>query len=376
MNDVVNPPEPRSLATVLQSLRQSFPDALFGGYGWERLLGRASSVPASLISTTFGFEVRLRSPRPAADFCVTLKAGSDNASEYLNFPPVDEYYGTSETGESSLGNPKRDSQRCQANKALSCLLAEIARDGSFASEALKVPVIILEYDVVETELGQNPAPGVFWGLAEHVGPEQMEGMVQLLDIVQLQPSGRSVNDSRTATLQRIAEATMPYGRISQVGTFLGRKTRNFRINIKMEDRSGIGECLGDIGWPGNVDRVVDTVSIFDLENLSFGVSLDVCADGVGPRMGLEVAAKGGWITTRYAHWQPLIEVFVANGWCPEDKAMGLKQWCGFLRLYGPEMYMLLKGINHFKINFQDEEDLVAKVYLGACRELARDLGLE
>lgn len=367
-------------------MRSAFPDALFGGDGWQRLLGRAASVPASLISTTFGFELRPGSPERTADFCVTLKAGSDNAAEFLSFPPVEEYDGLCESEEFPQGDPTRDSQRHRANKALTCLLAEIAREEGFAHKILAVPAIILEFDVVATELGQNPAPGVFWGLADDLGPEHMEGIVQMLDIVQMQPveplhkggqtGERKENDARVATLRQIAEATMPYGCISQVGTFLGRETRKFRILIRMEDRLTIGDCLRDVGWPGNIDKVTDTMSRFDLDKLGFGVALDVGTDGVGPRVGLEVAAKGGWIGTRYAQWQPLIEVFVANGWFREDKAMGLKQWCGYMRLFGPEMYMLLKGINHFKISIQDDEFQGAKAYLGACRVLAQDLGFE
>lgn len=266
---------------------------------------------------------------------------------------------------------------------LTCLLAEIARDGSFANEALAVPSIILEYDVVEPEMGKSPAPGIFWGLAEHVGPEHMEGIVQMLDIVQMPPvrslykgGQTSVHDARIATLQRIAEATVPYGRISQVGTFLGRETRKFRILIRIENHLTINACLRAIGWPGNVDKITETVSRFNVENVGFGLALDVGTDGVGPRVGLEVAAKGGWVGTRFAHWQPLIEVLVANGWCREEKAMGLKQWCGYMRLFGPEMHLLLKGINHFKISIQNEEIHEAKAYLGACRVLARDVGFE
>lgn len=386
MNDVAISPEPGSLASELQVVRQAFPTSLFDDDGWQRLLARAASIPASVIETTFGFELRLGRLERAADFCVTLRAGSDNASEFLSFPSVEEHDGLRESEEFRQGGPRHTSQRRLARKALNRLLAEVARDGSFANKALSAPFIILEFDVVEPEFGRSPAPGVFWGLAEHVGPEEMEGIVQMLDIVQLQPAssshkqgqarGRPVNDSRVDTLHRVAETIIPYGRISQVGTFLGRKTSKSRILIHLEDRSSIGECLGDIGWPGNVDKVIDTVSKFDCENLGLGLALDVGTDGVGPRVGLEVAAKGGWHATRFAQWQPLIEVLVANGWCREEKAKGLEQWCGYMRLFGPQLYMLLKGINHFKMSIQNDEFHEAKAYLGACRVLAQDIGFE
>lgn len=386
---MTNPPEPKSFASELQVLCQTFPSSLFDGEGWQRLLARAASVPASLIENTFGFELRLCREERAADFCVTIQAGSDKASEFLNFPPIDKYSGLRGDFDLPPQDSKIDGLGHFDKQILSNLLSEIARDGSFANNAVLNSGIILEFDVVGLELGQNPAPGVFLGLAKHVGSPQMSEVVQLLDIAQTQhpasslynqsdASKRQGKDGRVSTLRSIAEATIPYGRISQVGTFLGRETSMFRVLVRLEERATIGEYLHTIGWSGNVSTVVDVVSRFEFADITFGVALDVAADrgGVGERVGLEVAAKGTWIGTRFEDWQPLVDVLVANEWCREDKAKGLRQWCGFIRLFGPEMYMLLKGINHFKISIQNDQIYDAKAYLGARRVLARELGFE
>ena len=295
MNHVTNPPEPKSLASELQVLRQTFPSSLIDSEGWQRLLARAASVPASLIENTFGFELRLAREERTADFCVTIQAGSNKASEFLRFPQIEKYGGLNDHGDLPPQDPRIDHLGHFDKQTLSNLrnlLSEIARDGSFANTAVLNSGIILEFDVVGLELGRNPAPGVFWGLGDHVGQQQMLGVVQMLDIAETQQpasssnnqvhdSGRPANDARVSTLRRIADATMPYGCISQVGTFLGRETSMFRILVRIKERATIGKYLHTIGWSGNVSTVVDVVSRFEFEDVTFSVALDVAADRGG-----------------------------------------------------------------------------------------------
>ena len=355
-----------SLATELNAMRQAFPDALFdvAGKGWQRLLGRAASVPACLIENAFGFELRLGPIKGGADFCITVEAGSQTASELLSTPPPD---------------VKLTANEATTRHALLDLLTEIDRNGSFAYDAVRSRSVILEYDVVAPELGRNSAPGVFWGLEEHIGPEEMSGTVQLIDIAQA-GSGRPTSDAgqaanpSVATLRRIAEAVAPYGRISQVGTFLGRDRLDFRILARIEQRESVRELLQSVDWCGDIDKVMDVASHFEYENVGFGVSLDVGTKRVGPRLGLEVGYREGWFATRFADWRPLIDVLVAQGWCRENKARGLQQWCGYIPLFGREMYFLLKGINHFKISIQNDEFLGAKAYVGAGLAPAQTIG--
>ena len=386
MNDIDTSTEPRSLATELADVRKAFPSALIDGEGWQHLLARAAAIPASFIENTFGFELRLGESKPAADFCITIQAGSDKATEYLNFPAVKNFCDVTDPDESLQHDLRTIPNESSAVKALTNLLSEIARDGSFANDAVRGGSIILEHDLVETSPGQSRAPGVFWGLAEHIGAEQMGEVVQMLDIASNpamnppfddQPQkGYLANDGRVCVLRDIAEATVPYGRISQVGTFVGRETTALRILVRILEHGSIGEFLSTIGWSGNIDKTIDGVSSFNFENTDFGVSLDVAPNRVGTRIGLEVAARGGWYGTRSVNWRPLIDVLVANRWCRTSKARGLLDWCGYMPLFGRQMYMLLKGINHFKISIRNDELLDAKAYLGACRVPAKEIGFK
>lgn len=377
--------KPRSLASELQVVRGAFPRTLFDGEGWERLLTRAATVPASMIENTFGFELRLGRPERAADFCVSLQAGTDPTSEFLSFPQAEIHGDGASPDEISRERLEIDAKRRLAHESLDKFLSEINREGTLAHDLVPTHNIILEYDVIDPVIEQHPAPAVFWGLPEDAGPDQMSDVIQVLDIVQGQSGERSLDvdrqdssrykeDARSDTLRHVAGAVVPYGRISQIGTFVGREGDFFRILVRMDDGSKASALLHDLGWSGNVAMIEKIQSKFESGDLGFGVSLDIAPNGVGPRVGIEVAVKGGWFATRIADWQPLIDILVANGWCREDKAIGLQQWCGYMRLFGPTMWLLLKGINHLKISIRGNEPLEVKAYIGARRVLAEDIG--
>ena len=363
-------------------MREAFPNTLFEGDGWQRLLARAAMVPAALIDNTFGFELRLGQPERAADFCVSLKAGSDTTSEFLAFPEIETYSEDTPPGKLLPVRLKIDSKRRLAHQSLAKFLSEIHREGSLANILVPSRSIILEYDVIDLEVGKSPAPAVFWGLPDNLSPDQMSDVVEVLDIVQDRfGSLAQDNDRQDAShhpnfdmLHQVANAAEPYGRVSQVGTFVGRERNDVRILIGISDSSSIRDFLRDIDWSGNIALVEKVLSEFHADNRKFGVSLDIASTQVGPRIGLEVAMKGGWFGTRIADWQPLIDILVANGWCRADKANGLRQWCGYIRLFGPTMWLLLKGINHLKISIRGDESLEAKAYVGARRVPADDVG--
>lgn len=72
--------EANSTGELLERLRGSVSPALIGGPGWERLLERTRSLPATLAAFPFGFELPLHEQEPNADFGVSLIGGSRSAS--------------------------------------------------------------------------------------------------------------------------------------------------------------------------------------------------------------------------------------------------------------------------------------------------------
>lgn len=321
-------------------MRPAFPDALFGGVYWDRLLARAAEAPAEAIREEFGFEIRAGRSERAADFCVAIPPGSELASRYIGLAHME---------------------------ALAACLEEIAGAGSFAALGIANGVTMLEYDVVETPPGSRPSPGVFWTMAEDAGPPQVARVAPLLAIA-------SGLNGWAAPLRRVADAAAPYGRVSQLGTFAGRKRADLRVIVSGVEREAAAPLLDAVGWPGSVSAAAEAVAACALPGMRLSVALDIGPGGTGPRLGLELLVPGGWPRSRYRQWRPLIDILTAKGLCRADKALGLKRWCGVTRLFGRRMFFLAKGINHVKIGIRDDT-VEAKVYLGACRRSAEEMGL-
>lgn len=368
-------------------MRPAFPAVLFDGTYWERLLARAAEVPASAMADVFGFEIRLGRPEPAADFCVSVATGSDIASHYIGLPRPDAAGApqSASTGEGGGADARSGAgQHRLARDALAACLQEIAGAGTFANRAVDNGATLLEYDVVETRPGSHPPPGVFWSLADGIESSQAGELARLLAMAAGPPmrstphGGAPASAPRetgwAAALRGVMEASSPYGRISQVGTFVGRRQAGIRVIVSRVERTSIARLLGAIGWPGPLSGAMDAAAACALPGVRLGVALDVGPGGVGPRLGLELSMPGGWVGSRWRHWRPLVDILVARGWCRVDKGLGLKRWCGLTRLFGRQMYFLAQGINHVKIGVRGDV-VEAKAYLGAGRWSAGDMGI-
>lgn len=353
-------------------MRLAFPTELFDGAHWERLLARAAEVPAAAAADVFGFEIHLGRAEPAADFCIVVPAGSAIASHYLDLADSDP---DPVIGAESA--PRFDAD----SGALAACLREIARAGAFANRAVADRTTMLEYDVMELRPGCRPPPAVFWDLAAPVESSQVGELARLLALASGFRRDPNYRGSAAATLReteiakgllRVAETARPYGRLSQVGAFVGRKRRSVRVIVSRLEQDAVAHFLNALGWPGRVSVVMDVIVSCALPGQYLALALDVGSGGVGARLGLELSWPGGWTRSRWRQWQPFTDTLVAKGWCREDKGRGLESWCGLTRLFGRRMHLLAKGVNHIKIGVR--EDVVeAKAYLGAVRRAAADL---
>ena len=343
-----------SFGAALAGMRSLFPDALFGGAHWRRLLDRAASLPAGTMEHSFGFEIRLGSPEPAADFCVVAAPGGELAAWIA---------GGRETGAAANGSPTPEA-------ALTACLREIAAPGAFANRAVKDALTMLEYDVVAVPAHRSPPPGVFWSLNPGVGAGDSAAVSRLLALA----AGAAAPDACAAEQVRaVFNAVAPYGRISQVGTFVGRQPPVARLLVSRVEPERLAPLLGALRWPGAVGEAARLAQTLVREGVRLGVALDATAEGLGPRLGLELYQPGrSWIDSRHADWRTLIDTLVRKGWCRSNKALGLERWCGPKRLFaGRELFFLARGINHVKVGIR-AGNVEAKAYLGANRLRARD----
>lgn len=363
-------------------MRSAFPTELFEGVHWQRLLARAAEVPAAAMENVFGFEIRLDRPEPATDFCIVVPAGGPVRAHYTGPCPSDEPSGGGPAC-SARQDARSGTGRCRlASRSLAACLREISRVGSFANTAVAGGAAILEFDVAEPALESGPPPAVFWSLVDPLQSSQVDELARLLAMASGLPVRYPPCDVPGAVaapepgwvpaLRGVVDVATPYGRILQVGTFVGREQAGVRVLVGRVEPADIAALLQATGWPGPVNVAMDAVAAYALPGMLLAVALDVYHDGVGPRAGIEFAMPGGWAGTRWRHWRPLLDILLAKGLCRAEKALGLKRWCGLTRLYGPRMHFLAGGINHVKIGIR-EDAVEAKAYLGACRRRAADM---
>lgn len=345
---------PASFGAALAGMRSLFPDALFGGVHWRRLLDRAASLPAGTMEHSFGFEIRLNSPEPAADLCVVASPGSELAAWVA---------GGQATDVAANGSLAPEA-------ALAACLREIAAPGTFANRAVRHALTMLEYDVVDVPARRSPPPGVFWSLNPGIGAGDSAAVSSMLALA----AGSTAPDARAAKhVRAIYNAVEPFGRISQVGTFVGRQPQAARLLVSRVEPQRLAPLLEALRWPGAVGEAARLAQALVRGRARLGVALDATVEGLGPRLGLELYQPDrSWIDTRHADWRPLIDMLVEKGWCRPDKALGLERWCGPRRLFaGRELFFLARGINHVKVGILAGE-VEAKAYLGADRLRARD----
>ena len=132
--------------------------------------------------------------------------------------------------------------------------------------------------------------------------------------------------------------------------------------------------LERLGWRGSIRTV--TAVLTDLRDRlpRFWLSMDVAAQGLSPRLGLEMYLLEGerdqefddWLKTGRHDWRPVVERLAAQGWCLPEKAQGLLAWCALDKVYDREgVFLVYKGINHVKLTIEDS-GVHPKAYAGLC----------
>ena len=229
---------------------------------------------------------------------------------------------------------------------------------------------MLEYDVAGAAPEQSTDPGLFIRLVHDRPDWPSLPTPGVLAATLAEAVGWTEYDDEVRAVERAFAALPPGGRVGQIGAMPGRELRAIRLIVDGVGAAAVADCLGRLGWPGQagkamavVDEMGDVASVFRL-------SLDVSADGLSPRLGLEFYPPGEekdvdhWLTTGRSAWRPIIERLVARQWCQPEKARGLLDFTGLDKLFDERGVLLLyRGINHIKVTIE-ADDLSAKAYAG------------
>ena len=348
-------PGEASFADVLRGLRMLFPASLLDGEGWTRLLERVEELPAAA-AAFFGFEFRLGDPDPSADVCVPLTSDVAMAAS-LEFPVARRFI-----REARSGAPLPPSRA-----ALARCISEFGRaDSVLASWAEGV---LLEYDVAALPAGSRRTPGIFFALRKERGGSGRDVQdTARRDIARTLANacGWSADPVEQCQVERAFDALPSGARIKQAGAMPDRAGRAIRLVVQGIDETEAPAVLARLRWPGPVPAVSDILIGLLAVSSEVAFSFDITAQGLGPRLGLEIYAKrgGGFQATTRRDWQPCVARLVEKDWCTASKARGLLEWPGHQKVYADKVVFLAhQGINHLKVAIAGDT-VEAKGYVG------------
>ena len=347
-------------ASILAGCRSLFPAALVGPAGWERLLEKAGTLPRSVIDSHFGFEFHLGEAGADADLVVAAPPGSALARHYVR-----------EGAQAGPGS---------AAAALGAGFLEQAENPE-SWLARSVAAVMLEYDLA----GPAPhapasAPGIFFS-PRPSAPGSRDGVLEHRDTGGLLAAlaavaGWSGHGDLLREVERVFAALPETACVFQAGVLPARSPRAVRLVVADVAREEAPAVLERLRWPGPPAAAADALASVDGLAACFFLSLDVTAQGPGPRLGLELFRPPWWFAADRAGWRPLIARLEEQGWCLPAKAGGLRRWPGIERLLGGgEMFHVRQGINHVKVVVERGARTVAKAYCGmGVRPYGSELG--
>ncbi len=350
--------EAGSLGDLLEKLRPRISPALIAGSGWEELLARARSLPATLGAFPVGFELPLHEPRPNADFWVSLVGGSRSA----------EFFEQRSRGEN-------------ADSGVARLLDGKSREKSPLRRVTGTKML-LEYDIDSAENGLRPDPGAFLYPTERplYGREARERLADVEVMLDgLSATGWDWNAAERREVERAYLALTPEARILSLGAFPARKRGVRFAAAGFGTTRHIAEFLRRMAWPGSHASAQSLLSRLEACNSAghIAVHFDVRADGLGPKLGLSLYARDGkWLKEgRYwlddpGNWTAFMEDMRKDPMVAAGKLPALANWSSeAATLFGKSgVFALIRGIHHVKLVVAGDrlEQIKAYVFLMMC----------
>lgn len=349
-----------SVGEMLEQFRNRIPSVLVDGPGWDRLLARARTLPVSLATSGFGFELRLHEREPRADLGLPVYGGSSSAAHF-------EEWCRSRPEDSSA-------------TALLRLQRELGRHKS-ALRRIAGTKLMLEYDVDPAGAGAFPDPGIFLAPAGDGGIREPGDLGAMADAVAV-ANGRQPNIAERRQAERLFLAMPPGARIGNVGAFPERPRALRLVVTDLGTTSELTSFLDRIDWAGRPAAVVPFVS--DMEKrgafASLAASFDVGPEGVRLPLGVSFfVGDMDWLK----HIDPWMELIGGirerNHAVPEKLSALAESWCGTEAVFGRcGMLLVVTGIHHIKIVLSHDglEQVKAYVFLLVLPPLTTADGVE
>jgi len=218
-----------------------------------------------------------------------------------------------------------------------------------------------------------PLPGVFAGLDDRQGvPASLSPTGRLRHRLALAADaaeplhGDALPPAVMEALRRVFERVPDAARLVYVGMMIQRSSPALRLCFLGMVPEQVRAFLHDVGWPGDADALVETVaSLADGGPVPHMLHLDVWADGVQPRLGVEFPfqrIEQVWGRLSVGAW---LQRLVRAGLASPAKVAALSAWPKYGVYWptpGAEPQAVFRYVNHVKL-VSDGGRLAAKAYL-------------
>ncbi len=344
----------KNLQHLIDSVRESLPQALIDGAGYEYIFRVAEALPAEL--TTFcGLECRLEQKKALSD--ISMETRKDSIGHRIlagNLPSsIDELCNRSV--------PWRE-------------LREFAQLWAGPDHPFHTGIrnIWTEFDASEMASGSEPSkivdcPCIFFGM-EKAGPDIDIG--QILNTIN--PAGGN-HEAITIAFNAFRKTLPEKASLFQVGLMLSRSTEALRVCVNGIAPEKVSPWLAGLDWPGNINRCESALEDLAPKVERICVDLNLSPDGIDKKIGLECymdRSKDG-----ADQWQPLLSFVEQKGLCVPEKRTGLNDFPGTSKSpvhlrRGSEGFIYVntaRKIHHLKLNFDGNTFTEAKAYLALNR---------
>lgn len=336
----------------LDVVRSYLPPPLVSSQAVSRVQAVAELLPPS---SNFGFECRLGSAAPEADFLVAVIPSDGSRSAWLGENPL------------AVVPPQMRTDPTWA-KVRDFFSAWVQKYGNISDAWL-------EFDL-EGTASNVPPPSIFFGSDQDGHQKHPDIALSALRLLLERPLPPAMQERLRACYAALPAESLLF----QVGAMLARPTDAIRLCINRIHPEHVVGYLERIDWPGPSKQARQFVAELAPLVDRMGLDFDLSPAGVLPKFSLECALSGKDVG------QVRLAMFLAHlvekGLCLPNKAEALRQWLGYCtdrtdrprwpayllkatHHLGPEtMSTFARTLNHIKVTWAPGEPLVAKAYLG------------
>ena len=358
-----------SLEEYLTSVKPNVSPQLISPETWLNIDTVAKALPQA-ITSFFGFECRLGTHKPTADF-LTCTSASEAGREIL----------------AGSNNHLINLPDSLIEKPIWSNIRNFCHHWSKKDSPLheKIRNIWLEFDIDES-LNTVPLPSCFFG-PENIYSVQSDNYNSYQWVNQEALKlllGKTISPKVEKQLFNCFNLLPKEAYVFQVGVMLARKSELVRICIRNISVENILNYLTQINWQGDINELKTLLN--DISNLVDRIDLDIdVGEFVYPKIGLEC-----YLTQQPSfepRWNLFLEYLVKLGLCVREKHDALLAYPGYVREKShPELLpssllklskflgseyerVFFRGLHHIKIVYQPEKPLEAKAYLSVSHSL-------